>query len=106
MTTSKVFYAKGYQKLWGWFGLSYAAFLVLPRVLMHAMPDEWQEDMERLLSQYEAAFPNQPNIGTTVRATDPKTNRLAKMPDWLCHYRRPDGDEIRRARESNYEQRA
>ena len=28
-----------------WFGLSYASFLTLPRVLMEAMPEEWQRKM-------------------------------------------------------------
>lgn len=32
----------GKEKLWQWFSLSYAAWLTLPRVLMHEMPDEWQ----------------------------------------------------------------
>lgn len=38
----------GYDALWGWFGLSRASFLVLPRVLMHEMPDDWQLRMAAL----------------------------------------------------------
>lgn len=36
-----------------WFGLSYAAFLVMPRVAMMQMPKEWQEKMAELLNQYD-----------------------------------------------------
>lgn len=33
-----------------WFGLSYASFLVLPRVLMQDMPPEWQADQDAALA--------------------------------------------------------
>lgn len=36
-----------------WFGLSYSAFLVMPRVAMMQMPKEWQEQMSELLHQYD-----------------------------------------------------
>ncbi len=36
-----------------WFGLSYAAFLVMPRVAMMQMPEDWQEKMAELLNQYD-----------------------------------------------------
>jgi hypothetical protein len=75
-----------------WFGLSYASFLVLPRVLMQEMPKDWQERIAVLLNEYDDAFPNQPDIGTTVQAT--KSGRLTKMPPWLLNYRHPARDEI------------
>lgn len=87
----------GHEKLWEWFELSYASFLIMPRVLMHSMPDEWQGKMADLLDEYDNTFPNQPNIGTTVRAT--KDGKLAKMPEWLIDYRHPDYDEINKLRE-------
>lgn len=77
----------GHQRLWGWFGLSYASWLTLPRVLMHEMPDEWQDRMAQLLEEYDAAFPNCPNLGTMVRAT--RNGRLTRMPKWLVQYRHP-----------------
>ena len=46
----------GYEKLWQWFGSSRASFLVIPRVLMHEMPDEWQSKMADLLDEYDNAF--------------------------------------------------
>ena len=43
-----------YRKdLHGWFGLSYAAFVVMPRVAMMQMPKEWQEKMAELLHEYD-----------------------------------------------------
>jgi hypothetical protein len=33
----------GREKLWDWFGLSYASWLTLPRVLMHEIPNEWRK---------------------------------------------------------------
>lgn len=85
--------------LWTWFGLSYASFLVLPRVLMHEMPVEWQRQMAKLLWEYQDAFPNQPDITTSVQAR--KDGRLIKMPEWLCDYRRPDENQIAKLRQTS-----
>lgn len=78
----------GHEALWWWFGGSRAAFLTLPRVLMHAMPHDWQGQMAQLLEQYDKTFPNQPDIGTRVQAV--QGNRLVKFPEWVLNYRRPD----------------
>lgn len=89
-------YEDGKDRLWGWFELSYASFLTLPRVLMHAMPGEWQNQMSMLLEEYNEAFPNQPNIGTRVQAT--KNGKLTPMPKFLKNYRHPDHKEIQKLR--------
>ena len=86
--------SQGKQKLWDWFGLSYASFLVLPRILMHDMPDEWQSKMADLLDEYDETYPNQPDMGTRVQAT--KDGKLVKWPEWLLRYRRADKQEIER----------
>lgn len=85
------------DKLSYWWELSYASFLTLPRVLMEAMPTEWQDKMADLLNEYNAAFPNQPDIGTQVRITD-RGGRLIPCPDWLKNYRHPDVKEIEKLR--------
>lgn len=42
-----------YRKdLHGWFGLSYTAFVVMPRVAMMQMP-KWQQKMAELLHEYD-----------------------------------------------------
>lgn len=40
----------------GWFSLSYANYLVLPRTLMQSMPGPWQVQMVRLLEEITDAF--------------------------------------------------
>ena len=75
-----------------WFGLSYASWLTLPRVLMHEMPDEWQQKMADLLHEYEETFPNPPDLGTRVQVT--YRGKLTKTPGWLINYRHPDYAQI------------
>ena len=79
---------EGHERLWRWFGLSYATFLTLPRVLLHAMPDSWQFKMAALLEEADEAFPNAPG-GFTVRGVG-ENGRLTKLPHWLLNYRYPD----------------
>ena len=81
----------GEARLWRWFELSYSAFCVLPRVYMHAMPEEWQEKMARLLEEYDDAVKHPDDAvfdGCRVVAT--KGGRAVKTPDWLLNYRHPD----------------
>lgn len=87
----------GYDTLWGWFGLSYASFLTLPRVLMHEMPDEWQSKMAALLDEYREVFPNQPDIGSRVQITN-LSGKFIACPDWLKNYRHPDLEAIEQLR--------
>ncbi|PKN36722.1 MAG: hypothetical protein CVU62_13390 [Deltaproteobacteria bacterium HGW-Deltaproteobacteria-2] len=71
-----------------WFGLSHASFLTLPRVMMEAMPEEWQKKMAALLNEFDDAFPNQPDIRTRVQIT--QYGKLIKTPEWMINYRHPD----------------
>lgn len=83
----------GHERLWAWFGLSRASFMVLPRVLMHEMSDEWQDKMETLLREYEDEFPNQSHLPST-RIQAVREHKLVKWPEWLLRYRHPNRDEI------------
>jgi len=87
----------GYDRLWGWFGLSYASWLIIPRVLMHEMSDEWQDKMTDLMEEYQRTFPNQPDLGTRVQITN--DGKLIKTPSWLLNYRHPEYAEIDKLRE-------
>ncbi len=89
---------EGHEKLWTWFGLDRASFLTMPRVLMHEMPDDWQGKMADLLAEYDAAFPNQPDIGTRVQCV--RRKKLTKFPDWVLNYRHPDRAAISELRQS------
>lgn len=73
-----------------WFGLSYAAFLVMPRVAMMQMPKEWKENMAELLNQYDETI-NTSAFGVKgcrVQALNGE-GKLMKMPDELLNYRHP-----------------
>lgn len=81
----------GSDRLWRWFGLGRDAFCVLPRVYMHAMPEEWQEKMARLLEEYDDAHKHPddaPFDGCRVQVV--KRGRMVETPDWLLNYRHPD----------------
>lgn len=85
------------EALQSWFNLSYASWLTLPRVLMEAMPIEWQDEMAALLNEYDETFPNQPEMGTRVQCTH--NEKLIPTPDWLSNYRHPDKQMIDQMRE-------
>lgn len=79
---------KGRDRLWLWFELSRASWLTIPRVLLHDMPDEWQDKMAALLEEYERTYRNWPEgIGTRVQITD--GGRLTSAHNWLLQYRHP-----------------
>ena len=79
-----------------YFGLTYASWLTLPRVLMEAMPEEWKRSISTLLNQYDDAYPNQPSYGTTVRVT--VDGKIVRTPEWLINYRHPDRAMINQVR--------
>ena len=81
----------GRDALWQMFGLSYASWLVMPRALMHEMPDEWQAKMAALMQEYSDQYPNVPDLSYTV--TIKQDGKFAPMPDWVA-YRHPDRDTI------------
>jgi hypothetical protein len=46
----------GYNRLWLWFSISRTGWVTLPRVLIHEMPDDWQDRMAALLEEYDRTF--------------------------------------------------
>lgn len=89
----------GRDRLWLWFSLSRASWLTLPRVLLHEMPDDWQNKMAELLEIYEQTFVNWPNgIGTRVQITD--GGKLSGQHKWLNNYRYPAQSKIAALRAS------
>lgn len=80
-----------YRKdLAAWFGLSYSSFLVMPRVAMELMPEDWQEKMAELLNQYDETIKTDAfgvkSCSVHVKGADGKA---MKMPDELLNYRHP-----------------
>lgn len=96
-------YGEGSDKLWTWFGLGRATFCVMPRVLMHEMPDAWQSKMADLLREYDATFATHRLPDCKVQAVGPD-NKFTKWPYWLLNYRYPDQDEIAALREKPCEE--
>jgi hypothetical protein len=82
-----------HEKLWQWFGLSRASFLVLPRVLMHEMPKQWQDKMTGLLQEYDNTFDTSDVCDSTTVLLR-KNGKIIKTPEWIQNYRRPDRETI------------
>jgi hypothetical protein len=87
---------KGYDRLWRWFGLSYASWLTLPRILMHEMPDDWQNKMAALLEQWDETFNGDGMPAPSVSAK--RGGKYTSWPSWLLNYRHPDIGEIKKVR--------
>ena len=85
-----------YRKdLHAWFGLSYAAFLVMPRVAMMQMPKEWQEQMSELLHQYDETINTSAfGVHSCFVAVKDENNKFMKMPEELVNYRHPSKETI------------
>jgi hypothetical protein len=79
---------KGQEALWNWFCLSYASWLVLPRSLMHAMPDRWQGRMAVLLREFNETFEDRERE-YFVQAK--KDGKYVPLPEWASRqfYRHP-----------------
>ena len=88
--------SKGHEALWGWFGLSYASFLTLPRCLMHEMPDRWQVKMAALLREYDETFDTSDCGIDVIYVSAKRDGKFCKLPDWTSRqfYRYPDQDVI------------
>lgn len=77
----------GHNALSEWFSLDRATWLTIPRVLLEAMPDEWQGRLAILLNEYDEHYPNIPDMGTRVLVT--QNGRTIKTPPQLLNYRYP-----------------
>lgn len=85
------------QDVHGWFQLSYASYLVLPRVLMQEMDAEWQHAVVNLLEQAHREFPNSPSTYTVLLRDE--SGRFISDP--LRNYRYPDDRAIEDAKEQS-----
>jgi len=50
---------KDLEPCWSYFGLSYSAYLVLPRVILCSAPVEWQDRFVAMLHELEEMFPGE-----------------------------------------------
>lgn len=70
-----------------WFGLSYSAYLVLPRSLMEGMPRCWQERMVALLEEARETYDTEQV--TDTYSVHLRGDRGRFVGDPLANYRRP-----------------
>ena len=72
------------------FGLSYASFMVVPRLLMENMHWGWQVDMVDFMEEFSKKYIwEMEDQRLVVRMTD-QNGCLVKMDKNLCDYRRGD----------------
>lgn len=83
----------GEDRLWNWFGLSRASFLTMPRVMMHAMPDDWQMQMAKLCEEWDATW-NSEHLPTPAVMARDNRNTFRSWPSWVLNYRHPDYREL------------
>lgn len=86
-----------------WFSLTRANFLIMPRVLMEQMPEEWQHKFTKLLDEYGDTYPSLPDFEYDVRLRE--NGRLAKMPEYLTNYRRPHLETINQFKRDENDQK-
>ncbi|MEU3565757.1 hypothetical protein [Kitasatospora sp. NPDC006786] len=95
-----------------WFGLSYAAYLVLPRTLLQSMPAAWQQRLVACLRDLDTAFAHVPQAeaydvtpGTAHEVGDLTEAQLRAAsihtetgddPDGEARYRDSEGRELER----------
>jgi hypothetical protein len=72
----------------GWFELSYASYLVLPRTMLQSMPLQWQEDFVAHLEELERLMPAWPGHDRSIEVhlRDDNTHRYVSDP--LVNYER------------------
>ncbi len=82
----------GFERLAAWFGVTIKAhpFLVVPRVLAHQMPDDWQERFAACLEEYAAKFPKGDDTWR-VRCASKTTGKLVDTPEHYLSYLKRDG---------------
>lgn len=82
-----------------YFGLSYARWLVVPRVIMQAMPLKWQKEMVALLNEMNNTYDwDSGNVNYEVMARG-DDGKLTTLPPDLCEYRRPNGMFLKRIKQ-------
>ncbi len=77
------------NKLWNWFGLSYSRWLIIPRVLLHDMPEEWQDKMTILLEEYEDRY-DATSLCDGIRVNLVKKGKVVPTPEPMINYRHPN----------------
>lgn len=78
----------GEEALWNQFGLSRASWLVLPRAMMHQMPDDWKLRMAQLMDEFDEKV-SELDIDFDVEVSGKRNGKYVSIPDWVTNYRHP-----------------
>jgi hypothetical protein len=70
---------------WNWFGLSYASWLVLPRIALQSMPLEWQAKFFAMVREMEEMIEYPGGYTGQFAVTMKNGNKFVK--NCLPHYR-------------------
>lgn len=73
--------------MWHWFGLSYAAYLVLPRALICGMPEEWQARFAAMLNEMREVYNSDKIEDNYMVKLRGKKGKFTDDP--LANYRHP-----------------
>lgn len=92
----------GFARLWKLLSDQHAEFVIIPRVLAHEMPDEWQQRMVAIIEEYNAEFPNMPQMRLIIEQLveeEPEPNRFGgllpkfskvSLPTWMKDFNFPN----------------
>lgn len=83
------------------FELSYANYLVIPRSVLEAMPDNWQRRFVECLEELDEAIDWRPKEGECYQVTLRDVEESGRNPEWgaarpdpLANYRHPPNIEV------------
>jgi len=71
----------------GWFGLTYANYLVLPRTVLQSMPIEWQKKFVKLLEEADDACERAKVPTPRSYRVQPVGERGRYVADEIPHYK-------------------
>ena len=76
------------------FGLSYASWLVTPRVVLEAMADAGQKRFVELFDDLNEIFDWEPECAMEIRFRD--KGKFVKVPEHFNNYRHPDYEWVKK----------
>lgn len=76
------------EAVWNFFGLTRASYLVLPRVALQSMDEQWQRDFVKMINQISDQLPEFLEMDPYSYAVNPKDERGRFCSSKFPHYRR------------------
>ena len=70
------------------FGLTYASWFIVPRIILEAMPVEWQEKFVNLISELNDTYDWEPEAVMQIMFRE--KGKFASTPECFTNYRHPN----------------